>query len=231
MAPVAPVYVRVRPACARATLVCVTAALLLCALPHRALADGSRFWPVGDRPAVVRPWSPPTTPYGPGHRGVDLSAPIGAPVRAVAAGHVLFAGEVAGRGVLSVELTGTGDPPLRTTYEPVTATVEKGAQVAPGAPVGVLQLPTGHCPPSSPSCLHWGLLRGTTYLDPLSLLNPSQLHEAPARLLPVWGWPQPGLGRSAAWWENGASESPAAPDAEQLLNTRPSSDLARNGPA
>ncbi|MEV1024071.1 M23 family metallopeptidase [Streptomyces sp. NPDC050264] len=181
--------------------------LLVCALPHRALAAGSRFWPVGDRPAVVRPWAPPATPYGPGHRGVDLAAPIGAPVRAVAAGRVVFAGDVAGRGVLSVELAGTGNPPLRTTYEPVTAMVEKGAQVAPGDPVGVLQLPTGHCPPASPSCLHWGLLRGATYLDPLSLLDPSQLHRDPARLLPVWGWPQPGLWRSADRWEDRAGES------------------------
>ncbi|MGY0018997.1 M23 family metallopeptidase [Streptomyces sp. YJ-C3] len=177
-------------------LLCVTFTLLVCALPDRALAAGSRFWPVGDHPAVVRPWSPPATPYGPGHRGVDLSAPIGAPVRAVAAGRVSFTGEVAGRGVVSVELSGTGDPPLRTTYEPVTATVEKGTEVAPGDPIGVLQLPTGHCPPSSPSCLHWGLLRGDTYLDPLSLLDPSLLRRAPARLLPVWGWP---LGNIRPW--------------------------------
>ncbi|WP_239091795.1 M23 family metallopeptidase [Streptomyces sp. SID14478] len=164
--------------------------MLVCTLPHRALAadsGSSRFWPVGDRPAVVRPWAPPSTPYGPGHRGVDLSAPIGAPVRAVTAGRVSFAGEVAGRGVVSVEVADTGDPPLRTTYEPVTATVEEGAEVAPGDVVGVLQLPTGHCPRASPSCLHWGLLRGTTYLDPLSLLDASMLRRAPARLLPVWG--------------------------------------------
>ncbi|MEB3960323.1 M23 family metallopeptidase [Streptomyces kunmingensis] len=150
-------------------------------------SGGARLWPVGERPAVVRPWSPPATSYGPGHRGVDLSAPIDAPVRSVAVGRVSFAGEVAGRGVVSVELSGTGDPPLRTTYEPVTATVEKGDHVAPGDPLGYLQLPTGHCPRSSPSCLHWGLLRGTTYLDPLSLLDPSLLHRDPARLLPVWG--------------------------------------------
>ncbi|MFJ9040113.1 murein hydrolase activator EnvC family protein [Streptomyces sp. NPDC102406] len=174
---------------------CVTLLLLVWSLPHGAVAAGSRFWPVGDHPAVVRPWAPPTTPYGPGHRGADLAAPIGAPVRAVAAGRVSFAGEVAGRGVVSVELADTGDPPLRTTYEPVTATVEKGARVAPGEPIGVLQLPTGHCPASSPSCLHWGLRRGATYLDPLSLLDPSQRDQGPARLLPVWGWPRLFLSR------------------------------------
>ncbi|MFI7386955.1 murein hydrolase activator EnvC family protein [Streptomyces sp. NPDC049813] len=173
---------------------------------HRADASGdARFWPVGDRPAVVRPWSPPTTPYGPGHRGVDLAAPIGAPVRSVAAGRVSFAGEVAGRGVVSVQLTGTGDPPLRTTYEPVTASLEKGAHVDAGDPLGVLQLPTGHCPPVSPSCLHWGLVRGAVYLDPLSLLDPSVLHGAPARLLPVWGlgWDPTGAGAWGRGWGRG----------------------------
>ncbi|MCQ4214168.1 M23 family metallopeptidase [Streptomyces longispororuber] len=158
--------------------------LLLFALATPSYA--ADFWPVGDRPAVVRPWSPPATPYGPGHRGVDLSAPIGAPVRALADGRVSFAGELAGRGVLAVELADTGDPPLRTTYEPVTATVDQGSEVRAGDLVGVLQLPTGHCPRTTPSCLHWGLLRGTTYLDPLSLLSPSARTRPPARLLPIW---------------------------------------------
>ncbi|MFI7342153.1 M23 family metallopeptidase [Streptomyces sp. NPDC050085] len=193
---------------------CVTPTRLSCALcvlyvlyvlaPQPAFAGDARFWPTGDRPAVVRPWVPPATPYGPGHRGVDLAAPIGAPVRAIGPGRVSFAGEVAGRGVVSVELSDTGDPPLRTTYEPVTATVEPGEEVAPGDVIGVLELPTGHCPARSPSCLHWGLLRGDTYLDPLSLLDPSLLHGPPARLLPVWGPSVQVWGPSAQVWDQPA---------------------------
>ncbi|MEV5611683.1 M23 family metallopeptidase [Streptomyces sp. NPDC052225] len=151
-----------------------------------ASAGDARLWPTGEHPTVVRPWAPPATPYGPGHRGVDLAAPIGAPVRTVADGRVSFAGQVAGRGVVSVELSGTGDPPLRTTYEPVTATVAVGDEVSAGALLGTLELPTGHCPPTAPSCLHWGLRRADTYLDPLSLLDPSLVRRPPARLLPVW---------------------------------------------
>ncbi|WP_409238536.1 peptidoglycan DD-metalloendopeptidase family protein [Streptomyces sp. PA5.6] len=141
-------------------------------------------WPVGSRPAVVRGWSPPATAYGAGHRGVDLTAAPGAAVRAVAPGRVSFAGRVAGRGVVAVELDGTGDPPLRTTYEPVRATVKKGDTVTAGASVGVLERPTGHCPTS---CLHWGLLRARTYLNPLTLLPPWLLHHGPSRLLPLRG--------------------------------------------
>ncbi|MFE0177354.1 M23 family metallopeptidase [Streptomyces sp. NPDC059002] len=139
-------------------------------------------WPVGTHPPVVRGWDPPATPYAAGHRGVDLAAPEGTPVRAVAPGRISFAGRVAGRGVISVELDGAGDPPLRTTYEPVRATLKKGAEVDAGDPVGVLESPTGHCPDS---CLHWGLRRAGTYLNPLTLLPPWLLRRGPSRLLPL----------------------------------------------
>ncbi|CAM5706831.1 hypothetical protein STENM36S_08335 [Streptomyces tendae] len=161
----------------------------------------ARNWPVGTRATVLRGWEPPATPYGPGHRGVDLAADGGAPVRTVAAGRVSFAGPVAGRGVVSVELTGTGEPPLRTTYAPVRATVRKGDQVAAGEPLGTVE-PTGaHCT----ACLHWGLLRGEVYLNPLSLLPPWLLNAGPSRLLPVLGVPLPGRAeispaRRAAPW-------------------------------
>lgn len=151
-------------------------------------------WPVGVRPPVVRGWEPPATEYGRGHRGVDLAAPPGSVVRAAAPGRVSFAGRVAGRGVIAVELAGTGDPPLRTTYEPVRGTVEKGDEVAAGEALGVLELPTGHC---RGSCLHWGLLRAEAYLDPLSLLPPWLLRRGASRLLPVIDVPRVGL---FPWW-------------------------------
>ncbi|KAB2975033.1 M23 family metallopeptidase [Streptomyces sp. SS1-1] len=160
-----------------------------------------RAWPVGSRPPVLRAWEPPATPYGRGHRGVDLAAPAGTPVRAVAAGRVSFAGRVAGKGVVSVELAGTGDPPLRTTYEPVRASVGKGEEVAAGAVVGTVEPAGSHCPAV---CLHWGLRRGEGYLNPLALLPPWLLH-GPSRLLPVLGVPVP-TGRGP-----GPGLSPALP--------------------
>lgn len=144
-----------------------------------------RAWPVGTRPPVLRGWEPPATTYARGHRGVDLAAPAGTPVRAVAPGRVSFAGRVAGKGVVSVVLTGTD---LRTTYEPVGASVKKGDEVTAGQVIGTVE-PTGsHC---TATCVHWGLLRGDAYLDPLSLLPPWLLHRGPSRLLPVLGIPLP----------------------------------------
>ncbi|MGX1133458.1 murein DD-endopeptidase MepM/ murein hydrolase activator NlpD [Streptomyces glaucescens] len=179
----------------------VTAALLgLCpVLTPAGRADGApspappvaavgRTWPLPGRPPVLRAWDPPPSPYARGHRGVDLAAAPGAPVLAVAAGRVSYAGRVAGRGVVSVELDGTGDPPLRTTYEPVRPSVRKGDPVTAGEVVGTVE-PTGsHCPVR---CVHWGLRRGEAYLDPLSIMPPWLVNEGPSVLLPVLGVPLP----------------------------------------
>jgi murein DD-endopeptidase MepM/ murein hydrolase activator NlpD len=66
---------------------------------------------------------------------------------------------------------------LRTTYEPVQPTVAAGLPVARGTPLGMLVAGHAGCPVDA--CLHWGLRRGTAYLDPLSLLRPPRV-----RLLP-----------------------------------------------
>ncbi|MEU1492819.1 M23 family metallopeptidase [Streptomyces sp. NPDC005776] len=151
-------------------------------------AVGERGWPLEGRPPVLRGWEPPATEYGRGHRGVDLGAGPGARVLAAAAGRVSFAGGVAGRGVVVIELAGTGDPPLRTTYEPVRPLVAKGDEVTTGQVVAVVSDGPFHC---ASGCLHWGLRRAEAYLDPLSLLPPSALRRGPSRLLPVAGVPVP----------------------------------------
>ncbi|MEW1698613.1 MULTISPECIES: M23 family metallopeptidase [unclassified Streptomyces] len=134
-------------------------------------------WPVGPPPPpVLRGWEPPPGPYAPGHRGVDLAAVAGTPVLAPVAGTVAFAGPVGGRGVLTLTLPGTGSPPLRTTFSPVAPLVAVGDRVAPGTPVARVA-PGTHC---ARDCLHWGLLRGERYLDPLVLME-----REPSRLLPL----------------------------------------------
>jgi murein DD-endopeptidase MepM/ murein hydrolase activator NlpD len=131
-------------------------------------------WPLRPRPEVVAGFDPPLDPWGSGHRGVDLLGSVGQPVRAALPGQVTFAGVLAGRGVVVVSHGET-----RTTYEPVTADASVGETVAAGGRLGRLAAFGSHCFPRA--CLHWGWLRGETYLDPLDLVG-----GGPVRLLPLW---------------------------------------------
>jgi hypothetical protein len=88
---------------------------------------------------------------------------MGQVVGAVDAGVVTHVGRIAGRGTVTV-LHATG---VRSTYEPVDATVAVGAAVAVGTPLGQLAASGSHC---EPACLHLGAVRGEVYLDPLVLL-------------------------------------------------------------
>ncbi|MGE3287917.1 MAG: M23 family metallopeptidase [Pseudonocardia sp.] len=125
-------------------------------------------------PAVLTPFDEPDFRFGRGHRGVDLAGTAGQPVLAAADGVVVHAGLLAGRGVVSV-LHPDG---LRTTYEPVTASVRSGAPVRRGAVLGTLDAGHPGCPGA---CLHWGVRRDRwDYLDPLVLLRPPHV-----RLLPT----------------------------------------------
>ena len=154
----------------------VAALALLAALawPPGATPDPVGVWPLQPEPEVVRPFDPPDSPYGAGHRGVDLLGAVGQPVLAALPGTVTYAGSLAGRGVVVVDHGAT-----RTTYEPVAATVAVGAAVGAGGPLGTLELPGSHCFPRA--CLHWGWIQGETYLDPLRLVG-----AGPVRLLPLW---------------------------------------------
>jgi murein DD-endopeptidase MepM/ murein hydrolase activator NlpD len=67
---------------------------------------------------------------------------------------------------------------LRTTYLPVHASVRRGQAVALGDVIGSIEETIGHCPSS---CLHWGLIDPSRYLDALLLLGLGQV-----RLLPRW---------------------------------------------
>ena len=108
---------------------------------------------------VMRPFEPPTGPYGPGHRGVDLAARAGQPVRAVLSGDVAFAGPVAGTGWVTI----VHDDGLRTTYGDVGPTVTRGDSVTAGQVIGRIADGAAH--------LDWGAQLDGTYIDPLSLLR------------------------------------------------------------
>lgn len=157
------------------SLLAVLVGLGLGAAPAAAAAGTAWSWPLAGPHEVSRPFAPPASRYGAGHRGADLPAEAGAGVRAAAAGRVSYAGLLGGRGVVVVV---HGD--LRTTYEPVTASVAVGSAVAAGTEIGRLEPGHAGCPVAA--CLHWGLRRGEDYLDPVGLVDRS-----PARLLPLGG--------------------------------------------
>jgi len=150
---------------------------LLCALVPGAHAEEQPRgeWPLRPTPAVVAGFDPPTSTWGAGHRGVDLVGFPGQQVHAALPGTVSFVGVIAGRGVVVVDHGET-----RTTYEPVVSSRSLGDPVAAGDVIGSLALPGSHCFPRA--CLHWGWLRGETYLDPLRLVG-----AGPVRLLPLAG--------------------------------------------
>jgi murein DD-endopeptidase MepM/ murein hydrolase activator NlpD len=138
--------------------------------------DPVGVWPLVPEPEVTEGFDPPESPYGAGHRGVDLAGAQGQQVRAALAGTVTYAGPLAGRGVVVVDHGST-----RTTYEPVAASVSVGVVLAAGDRIGSLRLPGSHCFPRA--CLHWGWIRNAdnVYLDPLRLVG-----AGPVRLLPLW---------------------------------------------
>ncbi len=149
------------------------------ALAAPASADEQRLeWPLRPRPAVMRAFDAPSPNWQAGHRGVDLAGVAGQPVYAAAAGTVVFAGELAGRPLVSIAHPGG----LRTSYEPVLSSVRAGQRVDAGTPLGELQ--PGHPGCAAPACLHWGAMWGPAsradYVDPLGLVV-----DTPVRLKPV----------------------------------------------
>ncbi|MET0757989.1 MAG: peptidoglycan DD-metalloendopeptidase family protein [Mycobacterium sp.] len=157
----------------------ILAVALLCAGPAQA-NEGRLDWPLRPRPAVTRQFDAPSPNWNRGHRGVDLAGTPGQPVYAAAAGIVAFAGELAGRPLVSVAHPGG----LRTSYEPVRPSVRAGQLVAAGAVIG--ELVAAHPGCAAPACLHWGAMWGPAaradYVDPLGLLA-----STPIRLKPLHG--------------------------------------------
>jgi len=157
-------------------LAVLTAMVLLCAPAVRA-DDGRLDWPLRPRPAVLRVFDAPSPNWNRGHRGVDLAGVDRQPVYAAAAGTVVFAGELAGRSLVSIAHPGG----LRTTYEPVRPTVRPGQLVDAGAVIG--ELLAGHAGCSTAACLHWGAMWGAAsradYVDPLGLLASTEIRLKP----------------------------------------------------
>lgn len=125
------------------------------------------LWPTGGPVPVLRAFDPPAQRWLPGHRGVDLSVPVGAEILAPADGTVIYAGILVDRPVVSVQ----HESGLRLTFEPVEPSVAQGQVVSRGQLLGTLV--GGH----AQDALHWGAkLPMDQYIDPLTLvLGPVRL--------------------------------------------------------
>jgi murein DD-endopeptidase MepM/ murein hydrolase activator NlpD len=114
---------------------------------------------------VVRAFDPPETPFGSGHRGIDIAAPPGTIVVAPDAAVVAFSGRVGGE--LFVTLDHGGG--LTSTYSWLSQVlVRRGDMVPRGAPIALTG--TGH-PGSAVPSLHLGVRVGEVYVDPLLYLS------------------------------------------------------------
>lgn len=141
-----------------------------------ATAPGEYRWPVVG--PVIAAFDPPETPYGSGHRGIDIAAAPGTVVVAPAEGVVRFAGPVGGS--LFVTLHHGGG--IETTYSWLTSLlVRRGDAVNPGDPIATTG--AGHTTAAIPH-LHLGAKIDGGYVDPLSLLGPLPLWEL-IRLAPL----------------------------------------------
>jgi len=131
--------------------------------PAPAASTAVWAWPIAAPHPVVRAYLAPPTRYGAGHRGIDIGAADGAPVLAPADGIVHFAGVVADRPVLSIELSDG----VLSSFEPVASALHAGDVVHRGEIVGTLA--AGHC--ASGICLHLGARVGGEYVNPLVFLG------------------------------------------------------------
>ena len=139
---------------------------LILSLGHAATAAVPWAWPVTG--PIVRGYDPPDSPYGSGHRGIDIAAAVGTVVLAPDAGVVTFAGKVGGRLFLTLDHGGG----VTSTCSWLTSVlVRKGDRVVRGQPVattgwGHADLPVPH--------IHFGVRVDGAYADPLAyLLAPS----------------------------------------------------------
>jgi hypothetical protein len=159
---------------------------------------------------VVRGFEAPAGQSGAGHRGIDLDAPVGRPVRAPAAGSVVFAGPVAGRIWVSLLVA----PGVVVTVGPLLRPAAPGPPAVARYPVGAVGPPAGTAGPAAAAgrrvralervgrvgpghdgAVHLSVRVDGVYLDPLPyLVDRPRPRLAP--LLDPGGLPGPG--RTAA---------------------------------
>ncbi len=147
-------------------------------------APRTGVWPLGP-PRPPRPARLAATRHAlrPRPRGIDLAAPPAPPSARPPADASPSAAPSAAAAPSPSLCPHPRHHPLRTTYEPVRSLLPEGTAVTTGQVIATTTAdPASRC---AATCLHWGLRRGDTYLDPLALLPPGLLRRPPSRLLPL----------------------------------------------
>lgn len=130
---------------------------------HPVMAAGEWTWPVAG--PILRGFDPPESPYGSGHRGIDVASLPGTVVVAPDDGVVTFAGPVGGRLFLTIDHGGG----LESTFSWLDSLdVRRGDPVARGMPLA--RTGWGHSGSLVPH-LHLGARLDDVYVDPLSYLG------------------------------------------------------------
>ena len=158
------------------TAVVVISIAIASIVPGTEARAGTWTWPVTG--VVIRGFDPPDSPYGAGHRGIDIAAPIGTPVLAVSSGTVTFAGSVGGHLFVTVNHGGG----LASTYSWLSGLKVKKNDVVSTGQVIALSGP-GHPDVLTPH-LHFGVKLNGNYVDPMLYLGPGSVVDL-IRLAPL----------------------------------------------
>jgi hypothetical protein len=149
-----------------------------------ARAAGTWTWPV--RGQVVTQYRNGDDPYAAAqHRGIDIAAPVGAPVAAATSGTIQYAGVVGSSGLTVSERTADGRYALSYLHLSALA-VRRGDHVAAGALLGAVGI-SGRRSTEQPH-LHFGVRLASdrhAYFDPLSFLAPLPTDGGQPRPAPV----------------------------------------------
>jgi murein DD-endopeptidase MepM/ murein hydrolase activator NlpD len=97
------------------------------------------------------------------HEGIDIAAPSGTPIRAAAAGRIIFAGVMSGYGNITIIDHGNG---LATAYAHQSAFALGGGSVSQGTIIGYVGT-TGN---STGPHLHFEVRVNGTPVDPMGYL-------------------------------------------------------------
>lgn len=162
---------RVRHRVRVVTIGIAVAWLALCPGQSPALAIPRWLWPVPTNHSLSTPYRAPASPYGPGHRGIDILVAEGTAIVSPASGTLAVAQWVVDRDVVTLRV----DSDWLISFDGATGDVPVGSAVSGGQTLAHVA-PTPHC-----SCVHVGVRFRGDYVNPMLIWG-----EVPRAVLLPW---------------------------------------------